>query len=418
MICVKKNTVLKIFITLCAVHISGVYGMNLLHPYDVLIRPPFTGSHTWQLAAYGEGGVGSRAFNTDGDCVDVLRIWNEQQDALSMLDGFDPDSAIGQLRTQLDANDNGTRGHVLFNGDFDVKYAFALSARALFYENFSLALYLPFYSMQLERVCWTDLTEGKDDADVRVKEFLTNDLARVVKELGDLDLSPWKRSGVGDLVAMIEWFKNFKQHKPFLKNVLLNARLGLGIPTGKRSDPDLLFALPFGNDGATSLIFGFNLDLTFGQYFKAGVDVQLTHIFDQIRTHRIKTDITQTDLLLLQKAEVHTDFGMTQQFSLYFDIYKFFKGASVKVGYQYYKRGENTVSLLCNDFDPNIVNTAINLQDFTTHQVYVNGYYDLSEHFDEDARVKPYVSLYARLPFNGKRVALERMIGAVIAVDF
>lgn len=401
---------------MCALH-TNVYSMNLLRPYDILVRPPFTGSHTWQVAAYAEGGVGTHAFNTSGDSVNPLRIWNVEQNALAMLDGFNPNSEIGQLRTKLDANDNGTRGHLLFDGNFDVKYAFALAARAMFYEHFTLAVYIPFYSMQLNSVCWTDLTYGKDDADVRVKEFLTDHLAATVKELGDLNLTPWSRSGIGDVVFMIEWLKNFKQHKPFLKNVLLNARLGLGMPTGKRSDPDLLFALPFGNDGAASLIFAFNLDLTFGQYFKAGVDVQLTHVFDQIRTHRIKTDVDQTELLLLQKAEVHTDFGMAQQFSLYFDIYKFFGGASFKVGYQYFKQGENTISLLCNDFNPNVANTAINLQDYTTHQVYLNAYYDFSEHM-EDARVKPYVSFYARLPFNGKRVVLERMVGTVLAVDF
>jgi len=413
---IKK--IYKLISFACVLHAVGLHGMNLLRPYDTLVRPPFNGSSKWQVAAYAEGGVGTRAFDSCTSVCDVLHIWQDQQNALAMLDGFDANSPIGQLRTKVDANDNGTRGHLIFNSDFKVNYAVAFSARALFLQHFSFALYVPVYSMQLSNVHWCDLTAGKDDADVRVKECLTDHLASIVCDLGDgLDLGGWKRSGAGDVVAMLEWLRNFPQQKPLLKNVFLNWRLGLGIPTGKRVDPDKLFALPFGNDGATSLLFGFNLELTFGEYFKCGVDVELTHIFDQIRVRRIKTAFNQPELLLLQKAEVHKDFGLSQKFNLYFDAYKLFKGLSVKVGYQYFKQGEDTLAVVCNDYSSEIANSALSLQDYTMHQIVVNGYYDFSEHM-QDSNVKPYLSVYARLPFNGKRVTLERMVGVVCAVNF
>ena len=72
--------------------------VNLLIPYDTLIRPSFTNKYRWQLAGYAETGYhNAHGFNDDGDHVNVLRIWNSQQNALSMLEGFAFDTDIGQL---------------------------------------------------------------------------------------------------------------------------------------------------------------------------------------------------------------------------------------------------------------------------------------------------------------------------------
>ena len=42
----------------------------------------------------------------------------------------------------------------------------------------------------------------------------------------------------------------------------------------------------------------------------------------------------------------------------------------------------------------------------------------LVEHLAFDAPVFPYISLFARIPFNGKRVALNRTIGIDVSIDF
>lgn len=399
---------------------GSAYAMNLLRPYDTLIRPDFYGDQKWQVALYGEGGLGIKAFCGDGEVCDALRIWQPEQNALKMLQGFPENSPITQLRNQLDADDNGKRGHFLVSSDFDLRYSAALAARVRFLKDFSFAAYLPFYSMELKNVHWHDQTEDITDEDLRVKRLLTDDFFAIVKELGcDLDLCGWKRSGIGDLTLMLEWFRDFPQAKPLLKNVFLNWRLGLALPTGKRTDENKIFAIPFGNDGATSLIFGFGLELLFGTCFKAGVDVQLFHLFDTTQVRRIKTDKDQSELLLLEKTEVHTDYGLEQRFNLFFQFYRFYHGLSFKVGYQFFKRGDNHISLVCNDFSNAIANTAVALEDFTMHEIIPKLTYDfcLNEPVD-DLYARPNVSLYMRLPFNGKRAVLARTIGVVLAVDF
>jgi len=398
---------------------SGTQAMNLLRPYDTLIRPPFVGDRTWQIDFYGEGGLGTKAFCADGEVCDALRIWQPEQNALKMLQGFPEDSRISQLRNQLDADDNGKRGHFLVSSDFDLKYSLALAARVGFLKDFSFAAYLPFYSMELKNVRWHDQTQDITDEDIRVKQLLTDDFFALVQELGcGLDLCGWKRAGIGDLTFMLEWFRNFPQAKPLLKNVFINWRVGLALPTGKRADEDKIFAIPFGNDGATSLIFGLGIDLLFGSCFKAGVDVQLFHLFDTTRVRRIKTDRNQTELLLLEKAEVHIDYGLEQRFNLFFEFYRFYHGLSFKVGYQFFKRGDSHASLICNDFSTNIANTAVSLEDFTMHEMIPKLTYDFGADLSPDACTRPYLSLYARLPFNGKNVVLARTVGVVLAIDF
>jgi hypothetical protein len=416
-ICVKQW--LKGFIGLWLIMSMPLVAMNLLEPYDTIIRPPFDGSFKWQITGIGETGFGNESFNQHGQVCDVLHIWQTEQDALAMLNGFAPNTPQGQLRTRLDANDAGTRGHFRVTSHFKYHYGLSLALRRGFLQNYSLALYLPMYSMELKNVCWQDLTQSRDDADVRVKELLTNNIFSNVCTLGEsLSLQGWKRTGVGDLTVMLEWFRDFPQPKPLLKLVNLNWRIGLNIPTGKPIDQNETFAFSFGNDGAASLIFGFGLNLNLGSYFKTGVDVQLTQIFDNTRVRRIKTAIDQTELLLLQKTAVHKDFGLTQRFNLYIEFYKVFKGLSGLIGYQYKKHGDDTVSLCSNNFSNNIANTAQSLQEWTMHQAIVKLSYDFAENMRDDAPVVPYLALFSRIPFNGKRVAMARTLGVELAVNF
>jgi len=412
---IRNLTRIFLFSVLVAVPLGA---MNLLQPYDTIIRPPFTGKYPWQISLYGETGFGTKALNSCGDCANVLRIWHADQNALKMLEGFSVESPIGQKRIQLDANDDGTRGHFLVCGDLEFNYSIAFAVRYGFLPHWSIAAFLPFFSMRLKNVCWEDQTKDITDADLRVKEFLTDDFFTNVCELGGLDLTGWKRRGFGDLVLMLEWFEHFPQTKPLLKDVQIDWRLGLNIPSGKRQDEDKLFALPFGYDGGLGLIFGLGLDLTFGKNLKGGVDVQLTQVFGDTRTRRIKTQSDQTELLLLQKVQAYKDFGLIQRFNLYFELFKVLKGFSLKTAYQFLKRGDNEISLNTQDFSSEIANSAVSLQEITMHHFILDASYDFGELVGEDARVKPYLGFYIRIPFNGKRVALNRTVGAVFSLDF
>ncbi len=397
-----------------------MYGMNILRPYDTLIRPAYTNDYRFQVDLYAQGGVADKGYNADGCSTNALRIWSGDQDALAMLDGFPSSSTVGQKRIAVDANDDGVRGHFCVDGDLRTKFSGAVGLRAFFKEAFSISAYLPFYVMELDNVCWSDQTKSVSDEDERVKSLLTNDFFANVRSLGDgLDLGGWKRHGIGDITVLGEWFHDFPQPKELLKNVRINLRAGLNLPTGLREDEDKILAVPFGTDGALGLPFGLGLDLRYVFYLRAGVDVQLTHVFGNTRMRRVRTNENQTDFLLLEKMNVYKDFGLTQQFNLYVQIHKLIKQSSLLVGYQFIKHGTDELSLCSNpNFSSVVANGAEHLKDKTIHQIIVRADYDIGGHFGDHPSVYPRVSLYARFPFKGKRVAVTTDIGLTLSLDF
>lgn len=396
------------------------FGMNILRPYDVMIRPPLKKGSTVQVAFLAEHGFNDYGYSDCGDRVNVLQIWNRDQDAIKMLEGFDATSDKGLLAIKLradGANDDGIRGNFKVTGDLQTD-SFAVTSHYNFLDAWFFTAYLPVYNMTLKNVQWVNQTQNVSNGDQSVKDNLTNHFFTNVFTLGDgLYLGDWSRSGIGDLVLMMDWVQDFNQYKPLLKNTRVNWRVGLNLPTGLREDEDKIFARPFGFDGAFGLIFGFGLELTYGCYVKLGGDVELTQLFGNTRCRRIKTNAEQTDLLLLAKTKVYRNYGLMQRFNLWGQLFNF-GGAGLKAGYQYLKRGEDSFAVRTPEYSTNIANTARSLESWTVHNAIVDFTYDFAVHLDPQARVKPYISLWSRVPFNGNSSAAAPTIGGLVAIDF
>lgn len=350
------------------------YGMNLINLYDTLVLPDKAECSKYQFYAIGQTGIATKSYDECSSVENVLRIWNKEQNSLKMLEGLSADTQIGQLRTRLNSNDDGTRGHFKVCGDFDVDFAGHFGGWLYFNKQFFFNFELPVYSMQLKNVKWTDLTQNVNADDFRVKEYLTNNFAQNVKELGCLDICGWKRTGVGDLALMFGWVGDFPQPKKVLKDVKLNVRLGCTAPTGLQADEDKIFAFPFGSDGSAAPFLGAGMDLAFGNHTRAGLDVQMVYPFGKTKCRRIKTNTCQTDLLFLTKTETYKSYGLTQRFNLYFEVYG--GGFSFKPGYQFLKKGEDTLYICSNKFFDDVANSAESLQDVTMHNIIL----DLSYH--------------------------------------
>lgn len=396
----------------------NVYGMNLTRLYDIPLKPSYHADTKFQLSGLAEGGISNRSYNTDAQCANVLRIWNPDQDALAMLKGFGPCSPITELLDEINAIDNGVRGHLAPCADLDLRYSLSLAARYFFNHNLSLAAYLPVYSMRLSNVSWCDLTQDITEQDLLVKELLTSKLGAITQEFGCLDIGGWQRTGVGDLALLLEWVQNFKQAKPFLKNVSLGWRAGLSLPSGLKKDEDKLFAVPFGYDGAVGLIFGGGLNVDLGDYFNAGFDVELLQLFGSERSRRIKTDPSQTDLLLLQKATAYKDWGLTQRFNLFMEADNFFKGLSVYVDYQFLKHGDDLIAVAGSNVSSTIASTAISLEEWTAHVVTGKIGYDFGYNRCDSQPISSRFWVYARVPCNGKRSSMFSSAGIIASLEF
>ncbi|KKP36043.1 MAG: hypothetical protein UR26_C0001G0087 [candidate division TM6 bacterium GW2011_GWF2_32_72] len=414
----KLKISLLVFATLFVVDTFSVFQFNLFKPYDINLRPAVWKNTKWQVSLTGEFGLKTVGYGEE-EKSGILQIWQECQDCLAMLKGFDPCTKAAQLAQKINVDDDdGIRGHVVPKAHLDLNYNMSAALRYHFPKDFTLDFFLPIMSMKMSNLEFCDKTKDVTFDDVETKRLLTDNLAKNLKDLGDLDLSPWERTGFGDFVVMLEWLRDFPQDKSLLKNVRLNVRGGLSFPTGKKRDEDKIMALAFGNDGAFGIIPGGGLDLTLSKWIKAGADLEFLILFGDVRDRRIKTDVAQTDLFLLQKAKAHIDYGLTHRFNLFLEAHKVLKGLSLRATYQYWKHEDDKFILKGNQFIESTANSAVSLEDWTLHNAIFTMSYDFQDSMSEDARFKPYLSAFYKCPLNGKKSILAHTAGFVAALSF
>lgn len=410
--------ILRIFFIGCALFAQTANAMNWLRPYDVTVRPFMHWERPWAVVNWNETAFRpALGFNSCDDKVNVLQIWSCDQNALAMLDGFNADSIIGQARIALDAADDGVRGHLQPTGDFRLLFNTIFGLYYKFCDYFWIAGYVPFMGQRLSNVAWCDLTQSLTPEDARVQDFLTNDFFSNVCDLGNgLDLCDWKRHGLGDITVMLDWYKQYPQRREVLRNVTLNWSVGINFPTGKKADQDKLMALSFGY-GTWAVIFSGGLRVLFGDTLCAGLDVRLAHLFGNTRERRIKTAVDQTELLLLAKTPAYKDYGLLQRFTLYMQACHVVRGLSVLAGYQFLKKGQDTLQLETCEFSTAIANTAVSLRQWLMQQVVISVNYDFGHDYPH-ACVWPQATAFVRLPFNGRRVIVDQTVGVVLSIEF
>ncbi len=398
----------------------GIFPINLFRPYDINLRPPLWCCENFQWTSWAEIGHKSRGFNAHGDQVNIMQLWTPKQNSLAMLKGFDSSSSITKfLVNDLGSpEDNGIRGNFIFDGDFKAR-GFGLAGRYHFPYDITFGLHLPVYDMELKNVKFVDQTPDTTAEDTVVKTELTSQLVQRVKEFDpDLNLTGWHQLGLGDLVLMAEWYRCFPQGKPILKNVSLDMRLGLQLPTGVKKDINEIAFVPFGCDGAVGLIFGGGIDLTWFDVFRGGLDIEFVHLFGNTQNRRIKVDRNQTEFLLLAKAMAHKDFGFTHRFNLYLEGNRIYRGLSASLTYQFWKHDDDKLSICTNIFSNDIANTAESLKEWTMHNLIFKVGYDFQCDVSSESSFKPQVSFFYKLPFNGKRSILCNTVGALFTLNF
>ncbi len=416
-----KAVLILCSITFLTPILADFFPINFFRPWDINLRPPEWCGAPLQVTGFYEGGIKSWGYNAHNNAVNVLQIFDATQDSLAMLQGFPPDSIESQFfnNVLLNPQDDGIRGHFKVTGDFSLLANAVLCARYHFCHNIMVGFFVPVLSMQLRNVQFTDLTKDLTLEDEIVRENLTQNFVQTIKLFDpELNLTGWRKTGFGDCVLLAEWLRFFEQDKEYLKNVALNVRGGVSFPTGFKTDVNDIFFIPSGFDGSWGLIFGAGLILNWIDYVRAGVDFEFLTLFGNTRVRRIKVSPGQTDLLFLAKARAHTEDGFTQRYNIFGELFRFYRGLSASVIYQYWKHSEDRLALFTNDFSTQIANTAHNLQEWTIHQFIFKIDYDFQEDIDQMSWFKPQLQLFYKLPFNGSRAVVAQTVGFGITLNF
>lgn len=425
---VMKKSSKIVFIMSLALYGANAFSFidtGFYKPYDVNLKLSDPYKSNWRVGLNFEHGSSSECRDFDENRVNVLSMYNKTESSLAMF--LNPvDEALAKQINGLGFNlgalaDDGIRGHFKFSGDYSetdvnlwTKYAFNLNSIP---GNFNFHCFIPFKKKEISNVRWDDQTRNVLNSDRYVKDNITENLDKIIGDLGDLDIRSCNQSGLGDIEFVLDWFYDFAQEKETLKNVRLNAFLGLFLPTGKGKDENKVFSVPMGNDGAYGIPLGMGITLNWVTNFKGGLDVNLLILLDKIKDRRIKTHEAQTDFLFLNKTRTTKDFGLEWKFNLFLEYARLFKGLSARIAYQFVKHDDDTLTAKSDDYIYNVINSAESLREWSVHSLLLKLDYDFWNK-GESSKWKPQFSLFYKMPFMGKRSVAVDTFGFQLALNF
>lgn len=406
--------------------VSAYIPTNFYRPHEVDFQAydQLEEKHPFRIGAFAEYGTTDDARNWDENLSNALQIYNPYESSIAMFLGAPEGSTVDKMGKALGisaatATEDTSRGKFCVTGEYEelstvvfAKYRLPIKLDG----TFELAIYAPFKKVEWSDVCWADQTKNVLAEDKEFKEDVSSQLCQKAKELGCLDINAngYSKTGMGDLVVMLNWNKGFKQDKEYLKKVYIHAGVGASIPTGEKKDHDQSLSVPFGYDGAWGIPANLGLDLDFINNIRAGVDLSFLGIFDTSGSYRMKTSRHQTDFLLLQKGDATLSQGPTWKFTLYGKAKKIIGGLSAMISYHFLKHDENRLSPKSYCFDYEIVNTAQSLKEWNSQSFVIEAAYD----FFPNSKFNPRISGFYKFPVLGKRVLLAETFGGQIGITF
>lgn len=425
----KRNLSLAVMFFFLATNASYSFApTNFLRPDDPVFRRPLVCNNLSFGLTFETGDIGAGPGTCNFE-ANVLNKCECTQSVLSMLQNAVCKAKDEGAQTVLDqfmtgqggpSTDDGRRGHVEMAAGFKQAnvqlYGYGTLRIPKIPGCFSLGVHVPFVH---KRVCdfkYNDLTEGLFIPDLLLKDFIKNLPDQTIK-YGDLRLGSWNASGLGDVLVLFDWMVAYRQDNHFLCRYSFFAKIGASFATSKEKNEDVALSMPLGNDGATGIPFGVAFTADFTRYLRLGIAADFLYLFKNSRVRRLKTDLAQTDLLLLNKGKATKHFGLTWQFEACMQLFNFFRGLSCKVTYQYIQHENDRLSACDDIFDTKIINSACNLSEWRAHNVLLHVQYD----FDRECkawRIQPYLGFFYKIPFSTCRVIDPQTFGGCLGIAF
>lgn len=402
--------------TLYATYCLGtVAPLGMLIPYNLAIMPEAQ-YKSLQLVALTQDAYKVQGFDSNGNRVNPLQIYETQQNALALFQGHAAESSFVQILNTFAMGPGGVlspnAGLYSVTGDFNA-WGGTLAASYAFGKGFAVQAYLPYWSVSLNNVVWTYLNDPATFADVFIQQQLFSAFTTDAQNLFGLSIGNWKQNGIGDLTFLLQWQQDFPQYRSILKNVHPHIYFGLAMPTGVKPNINNISSVGLGNDGALTIPFGAGLNVNMWRQFEFGAAAQFWFTAGSTQLSRVQTYPTQTSLLLPTVVAVHEEFGFTQDFNLYAKVF-IAKGTSIKFLYEYMRISEDQVYPTDGSIDYNVANDLPSLGEQTFHHLLFVGSFDGAEY----ASCKPQVSLFVRVPFNGTNSISAGTYGLQVALEF
>lgn len=386
----------------------------------------FGNNINYAASIFYEEGSGSGGFNSNGQKSSLGSMYSPQESFLTMLR-----NPQGTLRTNLAAIDprlltapdfGGKRGAIDLSGHiFHRQITLGGAANLQFIKwipgFIDLGMYTPFVVKRFDAINIRQRAFDRVDIIDFLLENIVQNSTNFLQSNGGLKAEPWQAAGIGDPTIILRWNLQQKFTESTINDAHAHLYFGFSIPASKQKDEDNIFALPLGNDGHWGIPFGGNFELTFTSPIKMGIALDLLWLIAESRPRRIKTDLSQTSLLLLNKTMARNKPGLTWRANWTIEGNQLWRGLSLRGGYELTMHHNDVLEINTNGYSSAIANTTGSAQSWHVTALTAAIRYDLTAEF-AGAPMTPYVEGFLKFPVSGQNVVNANSAGLQMVLRF
>lgn len=237
--------------------------------------------------------------------------------------------------------------------------------------------------------------------------------ARIMRKYG-IAWESYHESHIGDTTVLFGWTMNY-QDTDILDYIDCSITAGCLFPTGLVRSLKNPFAIPTGYDGHYALPV--QCDFSFGLYewLTLGCHADVLPFFGRKTCMRMKTDRTQSDIVLLGSGLAHRSMGPLMTTNMFVKADHVVRNFSCLLSYSCAHKWRDTVTP-CDMtlFTRDIVNSNGQYASWTMHTINFLIEGDFST---EQCPVGPRISLFYNIPVAGKRIFRTSMGGVQVGLD-
>ncbi len=414
-----------IFCALSCMSVLSAYTPTNIHlPFDGDFSQRLWAPHmNVGLGVRGQVMVSSKAYDADEQRVPVTQIYSRKESSLAMLEGSAPGTPLHSLANRLRSTQDGVRGMFVVDGDlswkqlsFDAAYRLSMIKLP---GIFLIGIHVPVIDASFDAISWQNITKAETLHDDAVRALLVSDqktLAQFVMEYGDLDISSQRRTGVGDISTMLYWQAHIAQYQHRLREVLVQLRVGVKLPTAHHVDYDKAFDIDFGHDGGIGVPLGGGLRLDLGAGVRIGMDVGALFVIRRLQEWRLKTSWAQTPYLMLAKGLATKEYGPEWRFTLYGQAEVGTTGIFCTGAYQFFKHTDSTFYPQSDVMSSTLINSSPFVDASESHNIIGNITYTPPQL--RKARCIPESFVQVTIPFGGRSIMSGVLVSAGVGIKF
>lgn len=316
-------------------------------------------------------------------------------------------------------NFTGKNGTIDLKGKFEVQELNIL-ARLNILKGFFAEALLPIKHIRSSGFTIQNNTNPDVAGAETFQTFLDSTFDAVLQENGYKSVTePFKKTDVGDFLLSVGWRGFSNDAFAYVKDITGELALGGLFPTSSESKERYVGEVPFGYNHHWGISARARAQAFFCDYCSIGGYGSATVFFPNLTHLRMKTDVAQSGILLLEKGRAHVNKGALWQLGGYVGVHAFNRALSFLFGYSFTQEehtelqvdddvflstfiaaqnADNTI--IEKSSKGHVVNSARQLQGWDTGTVHFVLSYDTKRHLN--LRVNPLVQFFYDLPVLGE----------------